>query len=90
LRYFARLEMTTASLVKAAGDAPRLPYWVAGDYLRAVALALLGWAWVRICNTPGAQGNERWLGPGEALRRWVMPEFDMRLGIIEQEIGRRE
>ncbi len=90
LSCFARLEMTTAALIKVAGAAPQLPYWVAGDYLRAVALALLGWAWVRICNTPGAQGSERWQGPSEALRRWVMPEFDMRLGIIEDEIRRRD
>ncbi|UUZ62195.1 hypothetical protein LP417_18385 [Polaromonas sp. P1-6] len=83
LSYLARLETTTNSLVKAARAAPQLPYWVAGDHLRAVALALLAWAWVRIRSTPG---NQRWQAPGEALRRWVMPEFDMRLGIIENEI----
>lgn len=89
LSYFARMETTTASLIEAAGTAPQLPYRIAGDYLRAVALALLSWAWVRIGNTPGAQGNERWQGPGEALRRWVMPEFDMRLSVIENEIRRQ-
>ena len=86
----AHLETTTDSLIKAAGTAPQLPYWVAGDYLRAVALVLLGWAWVRICKTPGAQVSERWQAPNEAMQRWVMPEFDMRMGVIENEIRRQD
>ncbi|MEO8022361.1 acyl-CoA dehydrogenase family protein [Polaromonas sp.] len=90
LSHLARLEITTDALIEAARTAPALPYGVAGDYLRAVALVLLGWAWVRICNTPGAQGNERWQAPGEALRRWVLPEFDMRLAVIENEIKRQD
>lgn len=90
LKRLARLEATTDALVKAVGAAPQLPYWVAGDYVRAVALAMLGWAWVRIGNTPGARANERWQVPGEAMQRWVMPEFDMRLVVIENEIERQE
>ena len=69
-----------------------LAYWVADDYLRCVALALLGWAWVQIRNAqeqddPPAGHASRWLAPAEAMRRWVMPEFDMRLSIIAERIA---
>jgi alkylation response protein AidB-like acyl-CoA dehydrogenase len=58
--------------------------WIAGDYLRVAALALLAWSWTRI---EAAQPTHaaRWHAPAAALRAWVLPEFDMRLHIIRAQ-----
>ncbi len=85
----ARLEhlrRCTTSLVQAARDSVSLPYQVADDYLRALALVLLDWAWQRIdaqlpADTPDR--STRWEAPLQALRTWVLPEGAMRLGIID-------
>nr|WP_315201569.1 acyl-CoA dehydrogenase family protein [uncultured Albidiferax sp.] len=77
------LVKATAALVAAAPADPELPYWVADDYLRAVALVLLESAWSRIC---AASQDERWTTPAQAFRTWVLPECDMRLGIIRQRL----
>ena len=44
-----------------AGRARRLPYWLADDFLRAVALLLMAWAWARMAPRPArdAAGNAR-------------------------------
>jgi alkylation response protein AidB-like acyl-CoA dehydrogenase len=80
------LLQATADLVQAAKSAPELPYWVADDYLRALALVLLDWAWSRIRTAPAASGP-RWTAPALAFYTWVLPEFDMRLAIIRQRLG---
>ena len=54
--------------------------WIAGDYLRLATLALLAWSWTRI--EAAHDKTDRWLAPAKALRDWVLPEFDMRSGII--------
>lgn len=77
---------TTRALAAAAVTEPELPYWVADDYLRAVALVLLEWAWARIAAAPASQGP-RWAEPAEAFATWVLPEFDMRLAIIRQRLS---
>jgi alkylation response protein AidB-like acyl-CoA dehydrogenase len=77
-----RLNAITTRLVQAASGDATLPYEVADDYLRAVALVLLDWAWARIAAAPGAQAP-RWQAPCQALGRHVLPEFDMRLQIID-------
>eukprot|EP01034_Spumella_vulgaris_P024677 gene24677-31047_t len=82
------LRAVTAQIVKAAAQDAALPYRVADDYLRAVALVLMDWAWLRIesgvdADTPNAQA--RWLAPAKALRSWVLPEFQMRTFIIVQQ-----
>ncbi len=74
---------TTRALAAAASTNPELPYWVADDYLRAVALVLLEWTWARIAATPSSRGP-RWTEPAQAFKAWVLPEFDMRLTIIRQ------
>ncbi|BDT66507.1 3-methylmercaptopropionyl-CoA dehydrogenase [Comamonadaceae bacterium OS-1] len=74
---------TTAALVAAAPTDPELPYWVADDYLRAVALVLLESAWGRI---RAASTDARWTTPAHAFRTWVLPECDMRLGTIQQRL----
>ncbi len=81
LARLAALQAHTQELAKAAAQDPTLAHWVADDYLRAVAVALLDWAWAQISRyaTPA---TPRWTAPAQALQRWVMPELDMRLGII--------
>jgi hypothetical protein len=72
-------------LVEAAARDGALAFWVADDYLRATALALLAWAWARIERTLAAEGADRarrWLPAARAMRHWVLPEFDMRASII--------
>ena len=92
LRRFAAVQMLTAKLVSACRADATLAYWVAEDYLRAVALALMGWAWMRIQTAvrqdvaqPGHAA--RWAAPAGAMRRWILPEFDMRLSIIAKRIA---
>ena len=81
----ALLEVT-AALVQAAKTDAELPYWVADDYLRAVALVLLDWAWGRIVAAPDGQ-TPRWALPATAFRTWVRPEFDLRLAIMRQRLA---
>jgi hypothetical protein len=61
---------------------------VADDYLRAVALVLMDWAWLRIeagVDASSPHADARWRAPAQALRSWVMPEFQMRTFIIVQQ-----
>jgi alkylation response protein AidB-like acyl-CoA dehydrogenase len=73
-RRFAQLNALTLTLVERAKSDPVLPYAVADDYLRLVALALLGWAWARI-EAAGGADTLRWRAPA-ALHNRVLPEFD--------------
>ena len=82
------LRAVTKQIVEAAPKDAQLPFRVADDYLRACALVLLDWAWLRIdaavdANTPNAAN--RWQAPAQALRQWVLPEFQMRTYIIVQQ-----
>ena len=92
LRRFAALQMLTAKLVSACRADATVGYWVAEDFLRATAIALIGWAWMKIQLATGTDatlpGNgERWVAPADAVRRWILPEFDMRLSIIAKRIA---
>jgi len=78
------LAQATQALAAAAKADPALPYWVADDYLRAVALVLLEWAWSRLA---AAGTGPRWTEPAQAFQTWVLPELDMRLSIIRQRTG---
>jgi len=77
----------TERLAQAAGGDPQLLYWVADDYLRALTLCLMSWAWLQISHatrdaaSATAHGS-RWTEPASAVRHWVLPEFAMRLHII--------
>jgi hypothetical protein len=82
LRRFAELRYLTAQLVEAARLDPKLAHELADDYLRVVGLALMAAAWARIAGTPGAD-TPRWQAPAAAFARHVLPEFDMRLGMIQ-------
>lgn len=80
----------TAALAEAYKTDQELPYWVADDYLRAVALTLLAWAWLEISRTPQPQipndDPARWTEPADAMHHWVLPEFEMRLQIIKARL----
>ena len=87
LRRLAELRYLSTSLCAAcmADNAdPALAARVADDTLRAVALVLLAWAWSQILATSTAP---RWSAPAQALRAWVLPELDMRLAIIRQQMA---
>ena len=87
LRRFAELRYLTTTLVAAAKADAELPYWVAGDYLRAVSLALLSWAWCQIDSVAVTSGHgARWSAPALAFRQWVLPEYEMRLSMIRQRM----
>ncbi|MES2942377.1 MAG: acyl-CoA dehydrogenase family protein [Pseudomonadota bacterium] len=84
----ASIEDITTALVQPAKNNAELPFWVADDYLRAVALALMAWAWVQIeAASPQAASAERWSSPAQAFKSWVLPELEMRLGIIRARLA---
>jgi hypothetical protein len=81
-----QLRKLTAQILTAAQKDPSLGHRVADDYLRAMALVLLQWAWHRIESqlTPDIPHvEERWVSPSKAFRQWVLPEFAMRSHIIQ-------
>jgi len=81
-RRLAQLRYLTTTVSMAAQADEVLPYEVADDYLRVVLLALTAWAWARIVQA--APDDARWARPYAAFRRWILPEFDMRLGIVKR------
>ena len=86
----ARLQSLTLALASACASDTRLTYEVADDYLRALAMVLLGWAATRIdAAAVVAPEPQRWQAPVQALARWVWPEFAMRCAIIEDGLSLR-
>ncbi|MDM0020589.1 acyl-CoA dehydrogenase family protein [Variovorax saccharolyticus] len=81
-RRLAQLRYLTTTLAMASAADPALPYEVADDYLRVVMISLLAWAWARIGRA--APQEARWNAPEAAFRRWVLPEFELRLGIVKR------
>jgi alkylation response protein AidB-like acyl-CoA dehydrogenase len=63
------------------GASPELPYWLADDFLRALAMVLMAWGWSRIAVVPAAE-PARWDAARSGFWRWVWPEFDTRLRIM--------
>jgi alkylation response protein AidB-like acyl-CoA dehydrogenase len=84
LARFAALRALTRDLVAASQGNPTLPYEAADDYLRAVGLALLGWAWRTVAAAPGAAAP-RWSVPAAAARLRILPEFDLRAQILRAQ-----
>jgi alkylation response protein AidB-like acyl-CoA dehydrogenase len=83
-----QLRQLTQHIVSAAPQDPSLGHRVADDYLRAMALVMLQWAWQRIDASLNEQTPElktRWQAPSKAFRQWVLPEFAMRSHIIETQ-----
>jgi len=91
LRQIAALRQLTGALAASALSNVELPYWVADDYLRALALTLLAWAWLQIDAAPPPRMTSsdpaRWREPAAALAHWVLPEFDMRLAIMRARLA---
>ena len=81
-------EVTQSALqTQALADGAVRLNWIAGDYLRLAALALLAWAWQRIeqaAKAGAAEYGPRWHAPQRALHDWVLPEFQMRAEMIER------
>jgi len=82
-RRIAQLRYLGTSVALAAQADPQLPFDVADDYLHVAMLTLMAWAWARI-ERAAAPGDTRWSAPAAAFRRWLLPEFDMRLGRVKR------
>ncbi len=83
---FTVLQQLARRITEAAANRVDLPAWVADDFLRACAVALLAWAGTRLAAAPGGDAA-RWQEPLQALRAWVLPEFEMRVRIIEDRLS---
>lgn len=81
-RRLAQLRYLGTTVAMAAHANPVLPYEVADDFLRVTALTLMAWAWARI--EVAAPDDADRLRAAAAFRRWVLPEFEMRLGIVKR------
>ena len=82
-------QFTTAQLLpatRAPGASPELPFWLADDYLRALAMLLMAWAWSRVGAAPGAS-SERWTHARTGFWRWVWPEFGTRMAIMDASLA---
>jgi Acyl-CoA dehydrogenase, C-terminal domain len=77
----AKLRSATQALLARHAQAPEWVYEVADDYLPALTLVLLSWAWNCIARTAGSE-QPRWQAPHHALKRWVLDGLDMRLARI--------
>jgi hypothetical protein len=66
-------------------SAPDLPFWLADDFLRALALLLMAWAWDRMAAKPGADPIAH-----AAFWRWVWPEFDLRMAMMSNTLSARQ
>jgi Acyl-CoA dehydrogenase, C-terminal domain len=80
----AALQSLTSELAAAQAASPTVAYWVAGDYLRLFTLVALQWAWAQI-DQSGALGQGG-APANAALHNWVLPEWDMRVRVIEQQL----
>ena len=84
------LKALTRTLANAAKTNIELPYWVADDYLRAIALILLDWAWLQIKQAtpadPKHADSGRWTEPASAMRHWVSPEFNLCMSIMQARL----
>ncbi len=83
-----QLRTLTQNILAAAQQDPSLGHRVADDYLRAMALVMLQWAWQRIdakLNEDTPELKNRWQAPSKAFLQWILPEFDMRSHIIETQ-----
>ena len=84
LRGLAQLRYFTTVLAQACKEDDTLAWRVADDYLRCVAVLLLGWAWARIAATEGT-GDERWQGPLKQVQQRILPEMDWRMSLMKSQ-----
>ncbi len=69
-------------VVPHADAAPDQPFWLADDFLRALALLLMAWAWDRLAAAPGCEATAH-----AAFWRWVWPEFNMRMAMMHTTVS---
>jgi len=70
-----------------APDAPAdTAHWLADDFLRALALVLMAWAWARIALVDSGS-TTRWSTAHIGFWRWVWPEFDMRMATMNATLA---
>jgi alkylation response protein AidB-like acyl-CoA dehydrogenase len=73
--------------IQAPATPADLAHWLADDFLRAMAMLLMAWAWTRIEATEGADAS-RWTSASSGFWRWVWPEFGMRVAMMEETLSR--
>ena len=78
------LRAVTVELAAAASAQPEAPYWVADDYLRAAGIVVLLWAATRLARDPAQPELQ---ASAQAFRRWVLPEFDQRVRIMQEQLA---
>jgi alkylation response protein AidB-like acyl-CoA dehydrogenase len=61
------------------------PYRVADDWLQAVAVFLLDWAWQRIAQVMPLN-DVRWTRPAQTFAARVLPTFDSRLALVARQL----
>ncbi|MDW8337006.1 MAG: acyl-CoA dehydrogenase family protein [Tepidimonas sp.] len=78
-----RLQALLARLAAADAGTQAALHPVAGDFLRAVALTLMGWARQRLGRADAAWDAQ----VGRAFDRWVWPEQAWRCEMVERALG---
>jgi alkylation response protein AidB-like acyl-CoA dehydrogenase len=78
------LREVAQDVIRAAADAPSLPYEVADDFMRAAGLNLLTWAWVQLDRSK-PEDEASWARLTRQLRLQILPEFDMRLSMVRNQ-----
>ena len=82
LHQLAELRYFTLLLVQGCQQDAQLALRTADDFLRAVAVVLMGWAWARIASHTPAD-DPRWQGPCKLLQTRILPEFAWRLQLMK-------
>jgi alkylation response protein AidB-like acyl-CoA dehydrogenase len=85
----ARAWFDLTGRIAAERKSDSLPHELADDYLRGLGLWMLQLAWCHIDAHLGALPDHerpRWMQASAALRRWVLPEWEMRVQIIESAL----
>jgi len=79
------LRQTVLRIAAAQQADAAVPYRLADDWLQAVAVWLLDWAWQHIAAVAPA-GDARWTLPAGALAERVLPGFDARLALVARQL----
>jgi alkylation response protein AidB-like acyl-CoA dehydrogenase len=81
-RQVATARAATADLLEGRAADPAWPLRVADDYLRALGLTLMAWAWLRSSRAALPQAGDRWhddkLSAARFGAEWLLPEADWR------------
>ncbi|WP_066270262.1 acyl-CoA dehydrogenase family protein [Hydrogenophaga palleronii] len=80
--HFVRHAVVAATTPQGTASVDR-PYWLADDFLRALALLLMAWAWSRIAAAESGGKPSA----GAAFWRWVWPEFEMRMTLMDNTLA---